>query len=122
MKRRGCLLWGVTALLLCPGAWAEPDAEEKVRIDKLIAAVGKRQDIKFIRNGKEYNSDQAAEFLHGKLKWRFGRVSSVNDFIEQIGTRSTTSGEIYQVRMPDGKLMPSADFLRQELDRIERPR
>jgi hypothetical protein len=118
MRRRRCLgLCG--GLLLCGPVSARPDAQERARIDRLIQAVGTRSDIKFIRNGTEYDSAQAAEFLQGKLKWRFGKVSSVQDFIDQIGTRSTTSGEIYQVQLPDGKKMPSAEFLRQELARIE---
>jgi hypothetical protein len=118
MKRR--LALAVFGTLLCSGAVAaNPSAAEAARIDKLIAAVGKRDDIKFIRNGSEYNCNQAADFLRGKLKWRIDKVVTVQDFIDQIGTRSTTSGEIYQVQLPDGKKMPSAEFLRQELARIE---
>ncbi len=118
MKRRACL--GLIAALWAPAVWADPTAAESARIDKLIAAIGKRSDIKFIRNGKEYNCGQAAEFLRGKLKWRLEKVVTVQDFIEQIGTRSTTTGEPYQIRLADGRLVPSADFLRQELQRIEK--
>jgi hypothetical protein len=108
------------AWLLCALAMAKPENPERARIDRLIQAVGKRSDIMFIRNGKEYDCAQAAEFLAGKLKWRLGKVNNVQDFIDQIGTRSTTSGDIYQVRMKDGTVLPSAVFLRQELERIER--
>ncbi|MEO7851057.1 MAG: DUF5329 family protein [Rubrivivax sp.] len=118
MKRRDCigLLAGCALYAL---AVAHPDAQERARIDRLIQAVGKRSDIKFIRNGSEHDSVEAAEFLQGKLKWRISKVTTVQDFIDQIGTRSTTSGEIYQVQLADGKKMPSAEFLRQELARIE---
>ncbi len=118
MNRRACL--GLVAALCAPHVWADPAAAESARIDKLIAAIGKRSDIMFVRNGKEYNCEQAAEFLRGKLKWRLEKVRTVQDFIEQIGTRSTTSGELYQIKLADGRLVPSADFLRQELQRIEK--
>ncbi len=119
-RREGLTLIG--AWLMCAAALAKPDAREQARIDRLIQAVGKRTDIAFIRNGTAYDSAQAAEFLDGKLKWRIGKVTTVQDFIEQIGTRSTSSGDIYQVRLKDGTVIPSAVFLRQELERIEQPR
>jgi hypothetical protein len=72
-----------------------------------------------VRNGKDYSGAQAAEFLRGKLQWRIDEVATVQDFIAKVGTRSTTSGDIYRVRLADGRLLTSADFLRQELRRIE---
>jgi len=107
------------AALLCRAAVADPSAAEMARINHLIDAVGAHADIRFIRNGKEYSSAQAVEFLHGKLQWRLDKVRTVDDFIDQIGTRSTTSGDTYSVRLPSGKTLPSAEFLRLELARIE---
>jgi hypothetical protein len=118
MKRRPCL--GLLGALCTAPGWAEPTAAEAARIDKLILAVANRGDIKFLRNGKEYDCRQAAEFLRGKLKWRIEKVATVQDFIDQIGTRSTTSGEVYRVKLADGRTLPSAEFLRQELRRIEK--
>jgi hypothetical protein len=116
MRRRvwlACLLapWGVAA-------WADPSEAERARIDQLIEAVARRKDIRFVRNGKEYSSTQAADFLRGKLHWRMEKVATVQDFIEQVGTRSTASGEIYMVRLADGQTVPSAQFLAQELRRL----
>lgn len=109
----------VGALLGHAAAGADPSRSERARIDRLLRAVGQRKDAKFIRNGKEYTCAQAAEFLQGKLTWRIEKVSTVQDFIDQVGTRSATSGEIYRVRLADGRVIPSADFLRQELARLE---
>jgi hypothetical protein len=117
MKRRLCL--GLLGAICAAASWAGPSAAEAARIDKLIAAVGKRTDISFVRNGKQYNCEQAAEFLRGKLNWRIEKVSTVQDFIDQIGTRSTTSGAVYYIKLADGRTMTSADFLRQELLRID---
>jgi hypothetical protein len=74
----------------------------------------------FLRNGREYSCAQAADFLQGKLKWQLDRIATVQDFIDRIGARSSTSGEIYRVRLADGRVIPSADFLRAELARLER--
>jgi hypothetical protein len=116
MKRRvwlACLLapWGASA-------WADPSEAERARINQLIEAVVLRKDIRFVRNGKEYSSTQAGDFLRGKLQWRIEKVATVQDFIEQVGTRSTASGEIYLVRLADGSTVPSAQFLSQELRRL----
>jgi len=118
MKRRHALGWLVAC---CAGAaLADPTPAESARINQLIAVVAQRTDIRFVRNGKAYTSEQAAEFLRGKLKWRLEKVMTVQDFIEQIGTRSTTSGDIYRVQLADGLTMSSAEFLQRELLRIDK--
>lgn len=120
LDRRRCVL----LLLLGCGrsAWAEPSAAEMARINRLIDAVAQRADLKFVRNGKEYTAAQAGDFLRGKLKWRIEKVSTIHDFIVEVGTRSTTSGEAYLVRLGDGRTLPSAQFLTQELRRLEKKR
>lgn len=118
MRRRACL-----GGLLAAGVGAvraEPSDAERSRILRLIDAVGQRQDIRFVRNGKEYTAAQAADFLRGKLQWNLEKIRTVRDFIVEVGTRSTTSGEIYLVRLADGRTLPSAEFLTQELRRIEK--
>jgi hypothetical protein len=118
MKRRLCLGWALAA----PWAHADPSEQERVRIERLLDAVAKRQDIKFIRNGKDYSAAQATDFLRGKLNWNAEKVNTAQDFIEQIGTRSTASGEPYRVRLADGRVLASADFLRQELRALDKRR
>jgi tellurite resistance protein len=118
MKRRVCL--GALVAACCAVARADPTPAERARIEQLLAAVAKRTDIRFLRNGKEYDSAQAADFLRGKYGWRIEKVATVQDFIEQIGTRSTASGDVYKVRLADGRTISSADFLVQELRRLEK--
>ena len=123
MKRRACLAW----LLAAGGGGAAQtqtqlsDAESS-RIYRLIDAVGQRKDIRFVRNGKEYTAAQAADFLRGKLQWNIEKVRTMKDFITVVGTGSTTSGQVYLVRLADGRTLPSAEFLAQELQRIEKKR
>jgi hypothetical protein len=118
MNRRdwlGCLLAPCGA-----AAWADPSAAERARIERLLDALAARKDIRFVRNGKEYTGAQAADFLRGKLNWQIDKVATAQDFIQQIGTRSTTSGNVYMVRLADGRELPSAQFLTQELRRIDK--
>jgi hypothetical protein len=101
-------------------ARAEPSAAERARIERLLDALAARKDIRFVRNGKEYTGAQAADFLRGKLQWQIDRVGTMQDFINQIGTRSDSSGNVYLVRVADGRELTSAQFLTQELRRIEK--
>jgi hypothetical protein len=118
MNRRdwlGCLLAHFSA-----AAWADPSAAERARIERLLDALAARKDIRFVRNGKEYSAAQAADFLRGKLQWQIEKVATAQDFIQQVGTRSTTSGNVYMLRLADGRELPSAQFLTQELRRIDK--
>jgi Family of unknown function (DUF5329) len=101
-------------------ARADPSAAERARIERLLDALAARKDIRFVRNGKEYTGAQAADFLRGKLQWQIDRVGTMQDFINQIGTRSDSSGNVYLVRVADGRELTSAQFLTQELRRIEK--
>jgi hypothetical protein len=118
LNRRACCV----ALAFAAGAGAAaaaPSDAEQARIDRLIAAVEQNKSVRFVRNGNDYAGDDAATFLRRKLAYMGGNVKTVQDFIEQIASRSTTSGEIYKVRLADGREMPAGDFLRGELARIE---
>lgn len=122
MKRRACLgaLFAAGWATAHGAARAEPPPAERARIEALIAAVGRRSDIRFLRNGREYSAAQAADFLRGKFQWQIDRITTVQHFIERVGTRSTSSGEPYQVRLADGRVVTSAEFLTQELRRLDK--
>lgn len=119
-RRHWARLLLLAALGLAAGAHAAPSAAEQARIDKLIDAVAANAEMKFIRNGSEYTPAQAGKFLRGKMNSMGGEVTTCEDFIERIASRSSTSGKDYQVKMSDGKMMPSGEFMRQELARLER--
>ncbi|MFN0184217.1 MAG: DUF5329 family protein [Aquabacterium sp.] len=120
-RRRALLALAAPGLLAgVPAALAAPSAAEQARIDKLIEAVGTKQDMVFIRNRSEYNPKQAAEFLRRKLRSMGGDVQTCEDFIVMIASKSTTSGELYRVRYADGRVVPSEQFMRDEMARIER--
>ena len=75
--------------------------------------------MKFIRNGTEYTCAEAAQFLRGKMDSMGGEVTNAREFIERIATKSSMSGKPYQVKFADGKTMMAAQFLSDELKRME---
>ena len=92
---------------------------EQTRIEKLIQYIESQKGMKFIRNGSEYNCEEAGRFLRGKLDSMGDKVTTAREFIEHIASRSSMSGRAYQVRFADGRIVPSAQFLGDELMRIE---
>lgn len=119
-SRRGCCL--AILAVLAGQAVALPPATEQARIDRLIETVAQNKQARFIRNGSDYSAADAADFLRRKLEAYGDRVKTVHEFIDQIASKSSTSGQIYKVRLADGREVPSADFLRAELARIEAQR
>ena len=49
-------------------------------------------------------------------------VTTAAQFIDQIAARSSTSGQAYLLRYPDGRTVPAAQVLADELRRIDRQR
>jgi len=115
---RRCLVMSalLTATLV---AHAAPPPHEQSRIERLIHFVETQKDMKFIRNGTEYTCAEAAKFLRGKLETMGGEVTTAREFIERIATKSSMSGQPYHVKFADGKLIPAAQFLGDELKRME---
>jgi len=93
------------------------DAE---KIQALIQTVEARTDLQFIRLDIAHSAREAANVLRIKLAFAGDRVKTVDDFIDHVAT-ATQSGKPYYVRYPDGREVTSAEFLRQELKRIEHP-
>ncbi|MEO7151205.1 MAG: DUF5329 family protein [Burkholderiaceae bacterium] len=101
-------------------ALAAPAEAEARKIEDLIRYIESRQDIRFVRNGSAYTAAQAGRFLRGKLRAMGDDVSTARQFIDQIASKSSTSGKPYTVTDADGHSLPSAQFLGDELARIER--
>lgn len=113
------------ALLLAGAARmarAGADALEQARIERLIRFVETQKRMVFVRNGKDHSSQEAALFLRAKYAKMGAHVTTAAQFIDQIASRSSTSGEIYKVRLADGSTLPAAKVLREELARMDRER
>ena len=121
-KEKSVLLF-IAVFILFSGVtdvFSADTTKEVEKIELLIARLEAMQDTVFIRNGKEYSSNRAAEHL--RLKWiKAGkRVHTAEDFIELCGSRSSISGKAYQIRFADGRLEDSAVILEELLNEIEK--
>jgi hypothetical protein len=118
--RKSLALAGL-ALALCI-AWvsraegpAVDAALEARKIEYLIGSVAALSNAVFVRNGSEYGAAAAADHLRTKLRAAGGHVVTADDFIRLCATRSSLSGEAYQIRYGDGRVVSSEAFLRERL-------
>ncbi|MEO6410861.1 MAG: DUF5329 family protein [Burkholderiaceae bacterium] len=119
-RSRRVFLGAAAALLAGAGvARAAPSDAEARKIESLIRFVEARKDLRFVRNGSGHTAAQAGRFLRGKLDSMGKSASTAREFIDQIATRSSTSGQPYTVET-EGRSIPAAQFLGDELARIER--
>lgn len=82
-------LWVITGIVTAVYA---QDPVEVRKIEHLITRLETMKDVKFIRNGTEYNTKEATEHL--RMKWKNGgnRIKTVDDFIELCASRSYITG------------------------------
>ena len=88
------------------------------QIDALIARVAQARGVVFIRNGSEHTASEAAVHLQRKLRAAHGRITTPEQFIDVLGTRSSLTGIPYHVRFTDGHAVDSAVWLRQLLREV----
>jgi hypothetical protein len=93
---------------------------EAQRIDYLISTVAAMHDAQFIRNGTSYDARAAAEHLRTKLSFAGSHVQTAEDFIRYCATSSSVSGRPYEIRLADGQVVRTADFLRDKLAEFDR--
>lgn len=92
---------------------------EQTKIDFLLGEV-KASPATFIRNGREYPAGRAASHLSTKLKFAGRRVQSARQFIVGVASHSQDSGKPYEIRWPDGRRQPLAEWLLERLDSYEK--
>jgi Family of unknown function (DUF5329) len=119
------LVVGVACALLVlqaarpPAQAQEKPPSEKQKIEALINHVEDLKDVTFVRNDKAYDAKTAAKFLRGKWAAHATTITTVQDFIEQVGSVSSTTGKPYMIQFKDGKHMKSGDYLFAELKKLE---
>lgn len=73
---------------------------------------------KFIRNGSEHEPKEAREHMERKLNAADGRIQTIPDFIEHIGSKSSMSGKPYLVKFADGKTVEAGVWLKERWEEI----
>jgi hypothetical protein len=95
---------------------------EDAKIHFLINKV-KLSKATFLRNWSEHDCVEAADHLETKMKRArrtFGFFGSlkpikVETFIDKIASESSMSGKAYQIRLTDGKVVNTKDWLYKQL-------
>lgn len=72
-------------------------------IEYLLNFIGQSECI-FIRNGSEYDAQDARKHLERKYDYLKSRLTSAEDFIEQAASKSSFSGKAYKVTCGDQQL------------------
>jgi hypothetical protein len=115
MKRilfTACIILAVMSV-----AVAARDENEQDRIAFLISSVENLKGAQFIRNGTPHDGKEAADHLRMKLDKAGNRVKTADDFIRLCASASSITGRPYMIRLPDGTVMRSEEFLRERLKR-----
>jgi hypothetical protein len=106
-------------VLLAPGVRAEPSISVRAEVDFLLGYV-EGSGCEFYRNGTWHDPKAAQAHLRDKYRYLAARglIDTAEDFIEKAATRSSFSGEPYQVRCRDGATMTTNYWLHTELARF----
>ncbi|MHC4958692.1 MAG: DUF5329 family protein [Planctomycetota bacterium] len=87
--------------------WAEllfhEGPSERELIEMLLECV-RESSLTFVRNGKPHVGAEAAAHLRRKWEAAGERIATAEQFIEHVGTRSSTSGQRYEVRLANGSV------------------
>jgi len=88
---------------------------ERERIEALIEAVARSEGLVFVRNGVEHGAKKAAGHLRRKWDAAGERIETAEQFIEHLASRSSITGEPYEIRLRHGAAMPAAAWFRARL-------
>jgi hypothetical protein len=111
----------IGALSLCAAAHGQPLAQNREEVVHLLEYV-EHSKCQFNRNGTWHESRDARQHLQKKYDYldRKGLAPDAESFIERAASLSSVSGRAYEVRCADGKAMPSASWLNDELARFRK--
>jgi hypothetical protein len=111
--------YGLMLGLLCLPARAESPANVQKEVDFLLGYIG-RSGCEFYRNGIWHDAKTAQAHLRDKYAYLAARnrINTTEDFIEKAGTKSSVSGQAYEVRCKGRPTVTSSQWLREKLARF----
>jgi hypothetical protein len=110
---RLCFFLLLAAVL--PASLGARDAREQARIDFLIRAVETATNVKFVRNGTEYDGVAGAKHLRMKLGYAAERVKTAEDFVKYCASESSFTHQKYKIREADGTMKDAAAYFHAKL-------
>ncbi len=100
-------------------AHAAPPASAETEVNFLLGYVEK-SGCEFYRNGTWHDSTSARAHLHDKYEYLLARnqIHAAEDFIDKAATKSSFSGQPYQVKCAGSTAVTSRHWLHDELARF----
>ena len=105
-----------------PCSLSARDAREQARIDFLIRGVETAANVKFVRNGTEYDGAAGAKHLRLKLGYAGERVKTAEDFVKYCASESSFTHQKYKIRAADGTIMDAAVYFHAKLREFDEKR
>jgi hypothetical protein len=79
-----------------------------------------RSNLIFIRNGVMHTPEEAEAHMRRKYEYFKGDIRTPEDFIRLCASKSTMTGRPYQVKVPDGRLLRTDQWLHSALSQYRR--
>lgn len=98
---------------VCPADAFVPD-----RIGQLLRAVEASVHT-FVRDDEEVDGAATMKFLLAKVSGPNGRAVTVEQFVDELASKSSKTGEPCRVKRVDGTVVTMQQWLREELRRLE---
>ena len=119
MKIRWLKVWAL-GLIIAPTARAEPPATVQQEINYLIGYIGD-SGCEFKRNGTWSDAKTAQTHVRSKYDFllKLGMIDTTQDFIDKAASKSSLSGQPYEIRCNGDLPMPSSFWLHNELARYQ---
>jgi hypothetical protein len=109
--QKSAFAMGLVLALLAIGIPPASTAEDTDRAIEYLLDQVAGSDCTFIRNGQNYDAQQARAHLRSKYKYFKSQIQTPEDFIRLAATKSEITGKPYQVRTRDGQVLTSAAWL-----------
>jgi hypothetical protein len=110
-----CALPGLLLICALPAQAITPQAD--VEVQQLLNFVGKSQ-CTFIRSGTSYSAKEAQEHLGMKYGKAKNKISSSEDFVNEVASKSYLTGKPYTVQCPKTAEQSAKNWLNTELKRL----
>ena len=125
-KRIGGLLLGPTVLFITilwvvsMGMADESRAEDLDRTIAYLLQHVAQANLIFIRNGVMHTPREAEEHMRRKYEYFKKKIQTPEDFIRLCASMSTVTGRPYQVKLPDGRLLRTDQWMLSALSQYRR--
>ena len=97
--------------LVQPGIAGAASLGEQARIDRLLDALGRQNDLVFIRNDSEHTAEEAIKHLKLKRHRAGNRITTAEQFIDILASSSSLSQKPYMIQRPGQIPKPAAQYL-----------